>query len=37
MAKRGVNLVISARFYWKVFKLTGSVDAYLMYKKLLIN
>lgn len=29
--------MFDANFYWKVFKLTGSVSAYLMYKKLMVN
>ncbi|MGF7059554.1 YqzL family protein [Brassicibacter mesophilus] len=30
-------MMINAEFFWKMFELTGSVNAYLMYKKLIIN
>ncbi|MBS4537988.1 YqzL family protein [Clostridium sp. D2Q-11] len=29
--------MVNAQFYWHVFELTGSINAYLMYKNLLIN
>ncbi|MTI49517.1 YqzL family protein [Sporosalibacterium faouarense] len=29
--------MVDANFYWKIFSLTGSIAAYLMYRKLLLN
>ncbi|MBS4536275.1 YqzL family protein [Clostridium sp. D2Q-14] len=29
--------MLNAQFYWHVFELTGSINAYLMYRYLLIN
>ncbi|MTI68225.1 MAG: YqzL family protein [Firmicutes bacterium] len=29
--------MIDANFFWNLFQLTGSINAYLMYKKLAIN
>ncbi|WP_143031522.1 YqzL family protein [Proteiniborus ethanoligenes] len=29
--------MFNAEFFWKMFELTGSVNAYLIYKKLIMN
>lgn len=29
--------MINANFFWRIFELTGSISAYLMYKKLTVQ
>ncbi|WIV11404.1 YqzL family protein [Proteiniborus sp. MB09-C3] len=29
--------MLNAEFFWKLFELTGSINAYLIYKALLMN
>jgi len=28
-------MILSAEFFWKLFKITGSISAYLVYKELI--
>jgi len=32
-----VSLLVTADFFWKLFEATGSIAAYLLYKRLMIQ